>query len=334
VPRLPGDDRVEGAAGRIPLLEPGHLDVEAAPSGLLGHPRIGLDPEHPTAGHAQLAGHDAGPTTNVDDIAGTAGDECVDQGLRVARAGPVVAIGVGPERLGHPPDLVRLRLRQRYGGHAPTLVGTRPLDNAMRECADAGVCSVPTGVVLRDPREQLFGAAERVLLRDGANGLTSRAVTAEAGVAKGVLHRHFADFDAFLAELVLDRIAQLRAQAQALLARAGTGYVRANVAEALSELFGPVTVAIVGLLTFRDDLRDRLRAARPGGGVPLLADATAMLSAYLAAERDLGRLPVESDVDTLALLLIGSGHLVFAGRRPGTLPSAAEVDRVVATVLH
>ncbi len=65
---------------------------------------------------------------------------------------------------------------------------------------------MPTGVAIRDAREQLFDAAERVLLRDGPNGLTSRAVTTEARCAKGVLHRHFADFDAFLAELMLDRI--------------------------------------------------------------------------------------------------------------------------------
>ena len=78
---------------------------------------------------------------------------------------------------------------------------------------------MPTGVALRDPRQQLFDAAERVLLRDGATALTSRAVTTEAGVAKGVLHRHFADFDAFLAELVLDRIARVEAQAAALRGR-------------------------------------------------------------------------------------------------------------------
>src|SRR2546423_14869836 len=77
----------------------------------------------------------------------------------------------------------------------------RPLGN--REGRDA---RVPTGVAIRDPRQQLFDAAERILLRAGPSALTSRAVTAEAGCAKGVLHRHFADFDAFLAELVLDRI--------------------------------------------------------------------------------------------------------------------------------
>jgi DNA-binding transcriptional regulator YbjK len=36
---------------------------------------------------------------------------------------------------------------------------------------------VPTGVHIRDAREQLFKAAERVLLRDGPSALTSRAVT-------------------------------------------------------------------------------------------------------------------------------------------------------------
>ena len=57
---------------------------------------------------------------------------------------------------------------------------------------------MPTGVAIRDVRQQLFAAAERVLLRDGPSGLTSRAVTAEAGCAKGVLHRHFADFPLFV----------------------------------------------------------------------------------------------------------------------------------------
>ena len=72
---------------------------------------------------------------------------------------------------------------------------------------------MPTGVALRDVREQLFDAADRVLLRDGPSGLTSRAVTDEAGVAKGVMHRHFDDFDAFLAEFVLDRVNRMDVQA-------------------------------------------------------------------------------------------------------------------------
>src|ERR671937_2125222 len=96
---------------------------------------------------------------------------------------------------------------------------------------------VPTGVHLRDARRQLFDAAERVLLRDGPNALTSRAVTTEAGCAKGVLHRHFADFDAFLAELVLDRIGRIDDQAAALRESAGTGTIADSVTGALIDLF-------------------------------------------------------------------------------------------------
>jgi AcrR family transcriptional regulator len=190
---------------------------------------------------------------------------------------------------------------------------------------------VPTGVALRDVREQLFAAAERVLLRAGPSGLTSRAVTTEAGCAKGVLHRHFADFDAFLAELVLDRIARIETQAAALRGSAGTGTVAGNLTEALTDLFGTVAVAIVGLITFRDDLRARLRQTRPTG-VPLLAEATAMIAAYLSAECELGRIAADADVDTLAPTLIGAGHLLFADRS-GTRPDAVAVNRVVATVI-
>lgn len=192
---------------------------------------------------------------------------------------------------------------------------------------------MPTGVALRDARQQLFCAAERVLLRDGPNALTSRAVTAEAGCAKGVLHRHFADFDAFLADLVLDRIARVGGQAAALRESAGIGTVAGNLTDALTQLFGPVAVAIVALVTFRDDLRARLREARPpGAGVPLLAEATAMIADYLRAERDLGRIAADADVDALAPTLIGAGHLLFADRT-GTPPDPAAVCKVVATVI-
>jgi len=190
---------------------------------------------------------------------------------------------------------------------------------------------VPTGVALRDVREQLFDAAERVLLRDGPHALTSRAVTAEAGVAKGVLHRHFTDFDAFLAELIEDRIARLGRQAEALRESAGTGTVAGNLTGALAELFGSVAIQIVSLLIFRDDLRARLRRTRPTG-VPLATEAAAMIASYLSAERDLGRIAPEADVDTLAPTLIGAGHLLFAGR-DGLPPDAAEVRKVVAAVL-
>ncbi|MCP9956315.1 MULTISPECIES: TetR/AcrR family transcriptional regulator [Streptomyces] len=190
---------------------------------------------------------------------------------------------------------------------------------------------MPTGVAIRQVRRQLFDAAERVLLRAGPSGLTSRAVTAEAGCAKGVLHRHFADFDDFLAGLVEDRAAEIGARASALRGRAGTGTVTGNLADALADLFGTVAVAVVGLVAARDELRARLRRTWPTG-VPLLTEAAAALAAYLAAERDLGRLPPDADVDVLAPALVGAGHLLYADRT-GPAPAPGEPERLVAAVL-
>jgi AcrR family transcriptional regulator len=190
---------------------------------------------------------------------------------------------------------------------------------------------VPTGVAIRDPRGQLFDAAERVLLRDGASALTSRAVTAEAGVAKGVLHRHFADFDAFLAELTLDRVAQVAAQAAALRDAAGTGSVAGNLAAALAEVLSPAVLALIRLVIARDELRARLRAAT-GSRIPLVSESTALVAGYLTAERRLGRIAADADIGTLAPALIGAAHLLFADADSAP-PGAAAVARVVTAVL-
>ncbi|MFJ9694338.1 TetR family transcriptional regulator [Kitasatospora sp. NPDC101183] len=191
---------------------------------------------------------------------------------------------------------------------------------------------MPTGVHLRDARRHLFDAAERVLLREGPGGLTSRAVTDEAECAKGVLHRHFTDFDDFLVGLVLDRSGQLDVQARELGSRVGAGEVTGNLAEALTALFGPVPVAIIPLITFRDGLRARLREAMPGGGIAILAQVAAAVSAYLTGECAAGRIAADADVDSLTLSLVGGGHLLFADREPGP-PDAEAVHRLVGTVL-
>jgi AcrR family transcriptional regulator len=191
--------------------------------------------------------------------------------------------------------------------------------------------AVPTGVRLVAADEQLFDAAERVLLRDGPNGLTSRAVTAEAGVAKGVLHRHFADFDAFLTEFALHRIALIGAHAAALRESAGTGTVPGNLAAALTGQLGPVEAALVGLVISRDELRARLRGAG-AGRVPVAVEATAMIASYLTAERDLGRIRADADIAALAPALTGTWHLMFAGLE-GTPPGPDEVRKAVTAVI-
>jgi hypothetical protein len=160
--------------------------------------------------------------------------------------------------------------------------------------------------------------------------LTSRAVTVEAAVAKGVLHRHFANFDTFLTEFALDRAARIGARAAALRAMAGSGTVAGNLAAALADLFSPAILALIRLVIARDELRARLRAAT-GSRIPVVSESAAMVAGYLAAERDLGRIAVGADIAVLAPTLIGAAHLLFTDA-DGT-PEPAAVARTVAAVL-
>ena len=130
---------------------------------------------------------------------------------------------------------------------------------------------------------------------------------------------------------MLDRVGRMDPQAAALRESAGTGTVAGNLTGALTALFGSVAVAIVPLITFRDELRARLRQAWPAG-VPVLTEAAVMIASYLSAERELGRIAADADVDTLAPTLIGAGHLLFADRT-GAPPEAGAVRKMVTTVI-
>jgi hypothetical protein len=91
-------------------------------------------------------------------------------------------------------------------------------------------------------------------------------------------------------------------------------------------------MAILPLITFRDELRARLRQARPGGGIAILAQATTAVSAYLTDERELGRIAADADIDSLTLSLVGGGHLLFADRDSGP-PAPAAVSTFVTAVI-
>ena len=190
---------------------------------------------------------------------------------------------------------------------------------------------MPTGVPIRDVHDQLLDAARSVLIRNGPDALTSRAVTTEAGLAKGILHRHFVDFDTFLASLVLAHIEILEARSNDLRRSAGSGTVVDNLAHALGTALDPSALAIISLVTSRHELLARLRLTTPTG-IPVLAETTKMVATYLTAERGLGRIPIKADVDTLALILVGTAHLLLAGRQ-GTPAQADQRPKLANTII-
>jgi len=189
----------------------------------------------------------------------------------------------------------------------------------------------PRGVAIHEAREQLFLAAERVLAREGPDGLTSRAITQEAGVANGLLFNHFGDLDGFLVQLILDRARRTAEQAWRLVPRAGTGTVAGNLADAAAAVLQSGAFATATLVLSRPSLVTRLRQHAAGAPTPL-DDIQEAFAAYLDAEQKLGRIAVNADTEALALTLTGTLHHIFLKGQAGT-PSPAEQARRVAAAL-
>lgn len=190
---------------------------------------------------------------------------------------------------------------------------------------------MPRGVAIPQVREQLFAATDRVLARDGPSGLSTRAVTTEAGVANGVLHRHFRDFDDFLASFAADRLREITDTAADLPSRAGQGSVAGNLTDAAVAVFGTSAQALMSLVTTKPDLGSVLEhdADRPGG----LAGIEAHFATYLDAEKELGRISSDSDTATLAFTLLGAVHHLVVVRRGDEPGLRQQVQRIVAVLV-
>jgi AcrR family transcriptional regulator len=190
----------------------------------------------------------------------------------------------------------------------------------------------PRGVTIPDVPKQLFQAAERVLMRAGPSGLNSRAITSEAGVAKGVLHNHFPDLDGFLAAFVLDRFRLTAEDAAKLPSRAGTGTVVGNLTDTALSVFGPNALALISLVTSRPALMLRLQRS-VDAGAPDLQTIEDAFAAYLNAEKQLGRIAAAADTETLALTLVGTIHHLFVTGRASGPDLRRRVRRVVAALV-
>ncbi|WP_030776327.1 TetR/AcrR family transcriptional regulator [Streptomyces sp. NRRL S-920] len=190
----------------------------------------------------------------------------------------------------------------------------------------------PRGVAIPGLRQRLFDAAERIVARDGASALTSRAITGEAGCAKGVLHTHFGGVDAFVAELVLDRFARTATEAAKLPARAGRHTVADNLVDVALSLLNSLAPGVVGLAMASHATSRAIREALAAGapGFTAIQDA---LTDYLDAELRLGRLADGADTAAMALALVGTVHHLLMTGWAGPPDPREQTERLVALLV-
>lgn len=185
----------------------------------------------------------------------------------------------------------------------------------------------------RSLRDHLVATTERMISVQGTAGLTVRAIAREAGVADGVLYNHFADKEELLANALA---AHVRTVEQGLgeLPEPGTGTVEANLRAYLAyglAMHRAILPAFAGLLAqpavltrfaelveHSEDWRDRLRG-------------------YLHAERDLGRLAVDAQLESAKAMIVGVCHEIvlsalFHHSPPDTTPPA--VESIITAILN
>ncbi|GLY64647.1 TetR/AcrR family transcriptional regulator [Amycolatopsis taiwanensis] len=185
----------------------------------------------------------------------------------------------------------------------------------------------------RSLRDHLIATTERMISVQGTAGLTVRAIAREAGVADGVLYNHFTDKEELLAHALR---AHVRTVEQGLgeLPEPGAGAVEANLRAYLTyglAMHRAILPAFAGLLAQPAVLVRFTELVEP------TADWRDRLREYLHAERDLGRLAADAELESAAAMLVGVCHefvlsTLFQHNAPETTPPA--VESIITAVLN
>ncbi|GAB3484562.1 TetR/AcrR family transcriptional regulator [Nocardiopsis coralliicola] len=188
---------------------------------------------------------------------------------------------------------------------------------------------MPRGVAIPDLRRRLFDATEHIVRTEGAGAVSGRGVTRRAGVAIGILNRHFRGLDGFLADYAVDCAFHVTAESGTFAAGgASDGAPGPAAAAFLGGLATPQLMAALRLEAARPDLTAEVRRIL-GDRAAALGAVDDALAARLAAAHGAGRLPPGTDPAAVALALTGTlHHLALTADTP---EDAA--DRITATAL-
>ncbi|MBW4718830.1 TetR/AcrR family transcriptional regulator [Saccharothrix sp. SC076] len=181
-------------------------------------------------------------------------------------------------------------------------------------------------------REAVLAATEELLREVGAAQLSTRNVARRAAVAESSIFYHFGDRLGLLRAVVHTHLPAYKEVADR---PAGQGSLRDNLVALLDGLesfylrIAPILAAV------QSDVELRTRFAELDGEVGPQRSLRPV-AAYLLAERDLGRVRADLDVDAVALIITGVAHqralLRHLSGRTSTASSAQVVDTLLPTV--
>ncbi|MPY91515.1 MAG: TetR family transcriptional regulator [Acidimicrobiia bacterium] len=179
-------------------------------------------------------------------------------------------------------------------------------------------------------RRELVQVAHAIVEREGPSGLTMRSLAAEAGCAIGLPYKVFTDRTELVAEVIAAEFDRLRAQFDALVADAGSRTVGANLARWSQLLLGSPVVGLAHEAGDDPRLADAIDAAAGESGVIGALELT--VSAYLAAEKGLGRIAPTVDERTFGFLIAGAVHNLLVAGSAYPRPTKRQLEGMLRTV--
>jgi AcrR family transcriptional regulator len=180
-------------------------------------------------------------------------------------------------------------------------------------------------------RASLIEHARRLVAREGPDKLTMRALAAEAGCALGLPYKAFADRQDLMVELVRASFGDVREAGDELLRRVGRGTVAGNLAWFAEWLLDSPGVALAQHVLSDEKLGHAVVADfHATGHGPTLLES--LLSDYLAAEQEAGRVSPEVDAHAFGFVLAGAIHHLVVMGHGYPRPSKRRLAQIVAAV--
>jgi AcrR family transcriptional regulator len=194
---------------------------------------------------------------------------------------------------------------------------------------------MPASSEVKPARERILDAAAVVMREKGVANTTTKAIAAQAGYSEAMLYKHFADKQELFLLLLKERLPLVHPR----LAAPGWGDLAENLADIVEQLMNyyaelfPMSVSIFSSPDLLAQHREGIE--RHGGTGPI--GPVRMLTNYLAAERDAGRLRSDADTTAAAQLLVGvafhQGFLAAYESKTSVAHAHELAAAAVATVL-